>query len=83
MIKITKDKKAIQIGELVVIKKWQDRKGYVYQDKMGIIIADEGVDENGQEKWGRWHVVMLDGEYIGCSSNEIEVITEMDDEQPN
>lgn len=83
MIKITKDKKAIQIGELVVIKKWQDRKGYVYQDKMGIIIADEGIDENGQEKWGRWHVVMLDGEYIGCSSNEIEVITEMDDEQPN
>jgi len=83
MIKITKDKKAIQIGELVVIKKWQDRKGYVYQDKMGIIIADEGIDENGQEKWGRWHVVMLDGEYIGCSSNEVEVVTEVDDEQPN
>ena len=80
MIKITKDKKAIQIGELVVIKKWQDRKGYVYQDKMGIIIADEGVDENGQEAWGRWHVVMLDGNYIGCSSNEIEVVTEVDDE---
>jgi len=80
MIKITKDKKAIQIGELVVIKKWQDRKGYVYQDKMGIIIADEGIDENGQESWGRWHVVMLDGNYIGCSSNEIEVVVEVDDE---
>ena len=80
MIKVTNDKSAIQIGELVVVKKWENKKGYVYSDRMGIVMDDEGVDENGQEAWGRWHVVMLDGDYIGCSSNEIEVVTEVDDD---
>ena len=80
MIKINRSKKAIQIGELVIVKKWQDKKGYVYSDRIGIVMADEGVDENGQERWGRWHVALEDGDYIGCTSNEIEVITEVNDE---
>lgn len=79
MIKINRSKKAIQIGELVIVKKWQDKKGYVYSDRIGIVMADEGVDENGQEHWGRWHVALENGDYIGCSSNEIEVIEELDD----
>ena len=79
MIKINRSKKAIQIGELVVVKKWKDKKGYVYSDKIGIVMADEGVDENGLERWGRWHVALEDGGYIGCYSSEIEVITEVDD----
>ena len=80
MIKVTNDKTAIQIGELVIVKKWENKKGYIYSDTMGIIMDDEGVDENGQELWGRWHVVLLNGDYIGCSSNEISVVTELDDE---
>ena len=80
MIKITKDKSAISIGELVVVKKWESHKGYVYSDRVGIIIGDEGRDENGQELWGRWHVVLENGDYIGCSSNEIAVVTEMVDD---
>jgi len=79
MIKINRSKKAIQIGELVVVKKWKDKKGYVYSDKIGIVMADEGVDENGLERWGRWHVALEDGDYIGCYSSEIEVIEEVDD----
>ena len=79
MIKINRSKKAIQIGELVVVKKWQSKKGYVYSDKIGIVMADEGVDENGLERWGRWHVALENGDYIGCYSSEIEVITEVDD----
>ena len=79
MIKINRSKKAIQIGELVIVKKWKDKKGYVYSDKIGIVMADEGVDENGYERWGRWHVALEDGDYIGCSSNEIEVIQEVED----
>ena len=43
-------------------------------------MADEGVDSNGQERWGRWHVALENGDYIGCCSNEIEVITEVEDE---
>jgi hypothetical protein len=80
MIKINRDKKAIQIGELVVVKEWKDKKGYVYSDRIGIVMADEGVDEHGQEKWGRWHVALENGDYVGCSSNEIEVIIEVEDE---
>jgi hypothetical protein len=80
MIKVTKDKSAIQIGELVIVKKWENKKGYTYSDTMGIIMDDEGIDENGLERWGRWHVVLLNGDYIGCSSNEISVVTELDDE---
>ena len=80
MIKINRDKKAIQIGELVVVKKWSPKKGYEYSERIGIVMADEGVDEQGQERWGRWHVALESGEYIGCSSNEIEVIEEVDDE---
>jgi len=80
MIKINRDKKAIRIGELVVVKKWKNQKGYVYSDRIGIVMADEGVDDDGQERWGRWHVALEDGEYIGCSSNEIEVIEEVEDE---
>ena len=33
MIKINRDKRAIQIGELVVVKKWSPKQGYVYSDK--------------------------------------------------
>ena len=80
MIKINRDKKAIQIGELVIVKKWDNHKGYVYSERVGIVMADEGVDDDGQERWGRWHVALEDGDYIGCSSNEIEVITEVEDE---
>ena len=80
MIKITKDKKAIQIGELVIVKKWSPKKGYEYSERIGIVMDDEGVDELGQERWGRWHVALESGEYIGCTSNEIEVIEEVDDE---
>ena len=80
MIKINRNKKAIQIGELVIVKEWKNHKGYVYSDRIGIVMADEGVDDKGQERWGRWHVALENGEYIGCSSNEIEVITEVDDE---
>ena len=83
MIKINRNKKAIRIGELVIVKEWKNHKGYVYSDRIGIVMADEGVDEEGQEQWGRWHVALENGEYIGCSSNEIEVITEVEDEQPN
>ena len=79
MIKINRDKKAIQIGELVIVKKWENKKGYVYSEKIGIVMADEGVDDDGQERWGRWHVALESGEYIGCSSNEIEVIEEVND----
>ena len=79
MIKINRSKKAIQIGELVVVKEWKDKKGYVYSDRIGIVMADEGVDEQGQEHWGRWHVALENGDYIGCSSNEIEVIQEVED----
>ena len=79
MIKINRDKKAIRIGELVVVKEWKDKKGYVYSDRIGIVMADEGVDDFGQEQWGRWHVALENGDYIGCSSNEIEVIEEVDD----
>ncbi len=79
MIKINRDKRAIQIGELVVVKKWTPKKGYTYSERIGIVMADEGVDENGQERWGRWHVALEDGDYIGCTSNEIEVITEVED----
>ena len=79
MIKINISKKAIQIGELVIVKKWSPRKGYVYSERVGIVMADEGVDDDGQERWGRWHVALESGEYIGCSSNEIEVITEVED----
>ena len=79
MIKINRSKKAIQIGELVIVKEWKDKKGYVYSDRIGIVMADEGVDEHGQEHWGRWHVALENGDYIGCSSNEIEVIQEVDD----
>ena len=79
MIKINRSKKAIQIGELVIVKKWKNKKGYVYSDKIGIVMADEGVDENGLERWGRWHVALEDGDYIGCYSSEIEVITEVED----
>ena len=79
MIKINRSKKAIRIGELVVVKEWKDKKGYVYSDRIGIVMADEGVDEHGQEHWGRWHVALENGDYIGCSSNEIEVIEEVDD----
>jgi len=43
-------------------------------------MADEGVDALGQEHWGRWHIALENGDYIGCCSNEIEVITEVDDE---
>ena len=78
MIKINRSKKAIQIGELVIVKEWKDKKGYVYSDRIGIVMADEGVDEHGQEYWGRWHVALENGDYIGCSSNEIEVIQEVD-----
>ena len=74
MIKINRSKKAIQIGELVVVKEWKDKRGYVYSDRIGIVMADEGVDDNGQEPWGRWHVALENGDYIGCSSNEIAVI---------
>jgi hypothetical protein len=80
MIKINRNKKAIQIGELVIVKEWKNHKGYVYSDRIGIVMADEGVDDKGQERWGRWHVALENGDYIGCSSNEIEVITEVDDE---
>jgi len=79
MIKINRDKKAIQIGELVIVKKWENKKGYVYSDRIGIVMADEGVDNNGQERWGRWHVALENGDYIGCSSNEIEVLEEVED----
>ena len=79
MIKINRSKKAIQIGELVIVKEWKDKKGYVYSDRIGIVMADEGVDEQGQEHWGRWHVALENGDYIGCSSNEIEVIQEVED----
>jgi len=79
MIKINKSKKAIRIGELVVVKKWSPKKGYVYSERRGIVMADEGVDEQGQECWGRWHIALENGEYIGCSSNEIEVIEEVED----
>ena len=79
MIKINRYKKAIQIGELVVVKEWEDQKGYVYSDRIGIVIDDEGVDDNGHERWGRWHVALENGDYIGCSSNEIEVIEEVED----
>jgi len=79
MIKINRDKRAIQIGELVVVKKWTPKKGYTYSERIGIVMADEGVDENGQERWGRWHVALEDGDYIGCTSNEIEVIEEVED----
>ena len=79
MLKINRSKKAIQIGELVIVKEWKDKKGYVYSDRIGIVMADEGVDEQGQEHWGRWHVALENGDYIGCSSNEIEVIQEVDD----
>ena len=78
MIKINRSKKAIQIGELVVVKEWKDKRGYVYSDRIGIVMADEGVDEHGQEHWGRWHVALENGDYIGCSSNEIEVIQEVE-----
>jgi len=80
MIKINRNKKAIRIGELVVVKKWSPKKGYLYSERIGIVMADEGIDENGQELWGRWHIALENGEYIGCSSNEIEVIVEVDDE---
>ncbi len=79
MIKINRSKKAIQIGELVIVKKWTPKKGYTYSERIGIVMADEGVDDQGQERWGRWHVALENGDYIGCSSNEIEVITEVDD----
>ena len=79
MIKINRNKKAIQIGELVIVKKWENKKGYVYSEKIGIVMADEGGDDNGQERWGRWHVALENGDYIGCSSNEIEVIEEVED----
>ena len=79
MIKINRSKKAIQIGELVIVKEWKNGTGYVYSDRIGIVMADEGRDTHGQEVWGRWHVALEDGEYIGCSSNEIEVITEVQD----
>ena len=79
MIKINRSKKAIKIGELVIVKEWKDKKGYVYSDRIGIVMADEGVDEHGQEHWGRWHVALENGDYIGCSSNEIEVMQEVDD----
>ena len=79
MIKINRNKKAIQIGELVIVKKWENKKGYVYSERIGIVMADEGVDDNRQEQWGRWHVALENGDYIGCSSNEIEVITEVKD----
>ena len=78
MIKINRNKKAIQIGELVIVKKWDNHKGYVYSERVGIVMADEGVDDDGQERWGRWHVALEDGDYIGCSSNEIEVIEEVE-----
>ena len=79
MIKINRDKRAIQIGELVIVKKWTPKKGYTYSERIGIVMADEGVDDNGQERWGRWHVALEDGDYIGCTSNEIEVIQEVED----
>ena len=79
MIKINRNKKAIQIGELVIVKKWDNHKGYVYSERVGIVMADEGVDNDGQERWGRWHVALENGDYIGCSSNEIEVIEEVED----
>ena len=78
MIKINRSKKAIRIGELVIVKKWEDKKGYVYSDRIGIVMADEGVDEQGQEHWGRWHVALENGDYIGCYSSEIEVIEEVE-----
>ena len=80
MIKINRSKKAIQIGELVIVKEWKNGTGYVYSDRIGIVMADEGVDEQGQEQWGRWHIALENGDYIGCSSNEIEVIEEVNDE---
>ena len=43
-------------------------------------MADEGVDEQGQEHWGRWHVALENGDYIGCYSSEIEVIEEVKDD---
>ena len=79
MIKISKNKKAIKVGELVVVKTWQNGKGYVYSDRIGIVMADEGLDERGLEVWGRWHIALENGDYIGCCSNEIEVITEVED----
>ena len=48
MIKINRDKKAIRIGELVVVKKWSPKKGYTYSERIGIVMADEGVDEQGK-----------------------------------
>ena len=82
MIKINRSKKAIKIGELVIVKEWKDKKGYVYSDRIGIVMADEGVDENGIEHWGRWHDRALEnGGYIGCYSSEIEVIEEVKDEE--
>ena len=81
MIKINRSKKAIKIGELVIVKEWKDKKGYVYSDRIGIVMADEGVDENGIEHWGRWHVALENGGYIGCYSSEIEVIEEVQDEE--
>ena len=80
MIKINRSKKAIKIGELVIVKEWKDKKGYVYSDRIGIVMADEGVDENGIEHWGRWHVALENGHYIGCYSSEIEVIEEIEDD---
>ena len=39
MIKINRSKKAIQIGELVIVKEWKDKRGYVYSDRIGIVMG--------------------------------------------
>jgi len=81
MIKINRNKKAIRIGELVIVKEWKDKKGYVYSDRIGIVMAADGVDDNGQEQWGLWQVALENGDYIGCTSKESEGIEEVQEEE--
>ena len=68
-------KKEIEVGDLVrLVGYWKDYP--IPTPRWGIIIEDDGLDENGLDPWGRWTVVTPDGDYIGCTTEEIELLEE-------
>ena len=72
-------KKEIEIGCLVRII--EDFHRYHYKgDRWGIVVMDEGEDEETRtDTWGRWTVVTPEGDYIPCTSAELELMEEVED----
>ena len=71
-------KKEIEIGCLVHII--EDFHHYHYKgERWGIVVMDEGMDEETKtDTWGRWTVVTPEGDYVPCTTDELELLEEED-----